>query len=439
MKVLPLAQQNVVTSDESEVSKMARRGFFTELQHQVRVAARERERRQREVFREHAAAVRKAEQARKAAEQAKARQARAAEEDRKQMEKEAKTAEIVAKQAEVEERNLKLAEIYYEIDNLLSATLSIDDYVDLESLLQTVNHPIFDRSDLVSPIPLPAKIPEPIEPVYTHPDPPKGFFGTKKKHAKEITAAKAAHAGRHAQWRAMMRKIEAQREKVAKEHALAEKNRIETLEWERARYEAECAAQEAEIVEHNARIKTLITNLGYGTVEAVQEYVSIVLANSVYPEHFPVDHSFTFDPTTAELRLRVLVPPPSLVSDVKAYKYTKSTNEITTTTLSQKARKDRYSGAVQQVALRSLHEIFEADRRGLIKTISVEVGTETTNPATGRGEYMPFVAVASERDTFMRFDLSAVVPAATLDHLGAAVSKNPYGLVVVDTTGVRRS
>jgi restriction system protein len=236
-----------------------------------------------------------------------------------------------------------------------------------------------------------------------------------------------------------MEPILAQRKAAAEEHSQAERDRIATLEKERGRYEAECMALEAAVVEHNARIDTLITNLGYGTVEAVQEYVSIVLANSVYPERFQVNHDFTFDPTTAELKLRVLVPPPSMVSDVKAYKYTKSTDEITTTALSQKACKDRYSGAVHQVALRSLHEIFEADRRGLIKTISIEVGTETTNPATGKSEYMPFVAVASERDTFMSFDLSAVVPAATLDHLGAAVSKNPYGLVVADTTGVRRS
>jgi len=38
---------------------------------------------------------------------------------------------------------------------------------------------------------------------------------------------------------------------------------------------------------------------------------------------------------------------------------------------------------VHQVALRSFHEVFEADRRGLIRSISLEVGTETIDPATG--------------------------------------------------------
>ena len=174
-------------------------------------------------------------------------------------------------------------------------------------------------------------------------------------------------------------------------------------------------------------------------MEAVQEYVSIVLSHSVYPEQFPVDHEFTFDPSTAELRLRAFVPGPDYVPAVKAYKYTKASDEITTTSLPQKELKERYARAVHNVALRSLHEIFEADRRGLIRTISLEVGTNTTDRATGKDVYVPLVAVAAERDTFVNFDLGAVVPRATLKHLGAAVSKDPYALVPADTSGVRRA
>ena len=75
----------------------------------------------------------------------------------------------------------------------------------------------------------------------------------------------------------------------------------------------------------------------------------------------------------------------------------------------------------------------------MIKTISLEVGTEDILPATGKASYITFIAAAAERDTFIDFDLSGVVLAATLKHLGAAISKNPYGLVAADSTGVRRS
>jgi len=64
-------------------------------------------------------------------------------------------------QAEVEEMNCGLAEIYDEIDSVLAATLDIDDYVDLDSLRRTVEHPPFDRVDLETPVPAAAPIPEP--------------------------------------------------------------------------------------------------------------------------------------------------------------------------------------------------------------------------------------------------------------------------------------
>lgn len=123
---------------------------------------------------------------------------------------------------------------------------------------------------------------------------------------------------------------------------------------------------------------------------------------------------------------------------VKEYKYVKAKDEISSTALPVKAQKDRYAGAVTQVALRTLHEIFEADRGGKIYSIALMVGTEALSPATGLRETVPLVLVAADRQTFTRFDLSNVVPQATLEHLGAAVSKSPFDLVPADTSrGVR--
>ena len=171
----------------------------------------------------------------------------------------------------------------------------------------------------------------------------------------------------------------------------------------------------------------------------MEDYFSIVFACSTYPKTFGVVYEFEFEPSNAEFSLDVSIPPPSEMERVKAYRYVKKNDEITFTELSQKARKDRYSSAVHQVALRSIHEVFEADRRGLIKTVSLEVGTDTADPSTGKKGFIPFAAVAAERDSFLELDLSAVVPQNVLEHLGASLSKNPYGLVPSVTSGVRRT
>jgi restriction system protein len=412
-----------------------RRGFFAEMQHQAKVA----EQRQRAADREQLAAVRRAEQARKAEQQAAARFQRASEADRKRLEKEAHAAHLAAQQAEVDQLNAELAATYDRVDTLLAATLDVDDHVDLESLRRVVVHPPFNRLDLEIPISAPISLLDPEPRVFQPPAAPTGLFGRKKKLAEAQANAEAEYAYFHAAWEHEMGLLPGKRQQLAERHAADEHTRIRALSSARSRYHEECENREKEAAEHNASVDQFITNLSYGTVEAVEEYVGIVLANSIYPEEFTVDHEATFAPESAELALRVLIPGPDLIPTIKTYRYVKASDEITTVALSQKDARERYAGIVHQVALRSLHEIFEADRRQLIQSISLEAGTQTINPATGNETYIPFCAVAVSRETFEGFDLSAVTPAATLEHLGAALSRNPWALTPANGSGVRRS
>lgn len=420
---------------------MARRGFFAELERQSRLAAQQRERAERAAVREHTAAARRAEQAQRAAERAQAQAVRATEAERKRLEKEAREAHIAAMEAKAAELNAVLTEICDDIDSLLEATLEVDDYVDLETLRTPADHPPFDRPDLEVPLPPPAPIPDPPEPQFAPPPPPSGLGGLfgKKKYGEAVAAAEAAHETALDHWRTELDESARRREEATVRRAEAEVRRVANLEKERARFAAACAAREAEVAKRHKELDQLIADLGYGTVDAVQEYVSIVLSHSVYPEHFPVAHEFSFDPSTAELQLRALLPGPETIPQVRTYKYNKASDAITSSSLPQKKVKERYAQAVHGVALRSIHEVFEADRRGLIKTISLEVGTNTIDKATGKNIYVPFVAVGAERDAFLEFDLTAVVPAATLGHLGAALSKDPYNLVPADLSGIRRA
>jgi restriction system protein len=384
--------------------------------------------------------ARRVEQTRKAQERAFAELRKADAAQRRLLEKAAQEAYVEATLAEVDQRNQQLAATYEDIDTLLKATLPRDDYVDLNTLRVMVTHPPFDRTDLETPTPEPEAIPSPVEPVLSLPDPPRGLASifSKRRHTEAVEEATRVHERALIVWKAECRRVEECRQQARNDHAASEEKRVANLEQERARYAKECEAREAEAAARNRELDELIANLGYGTADAIQEYLSIVLSNSIYPEHFQVGHEFEFEPTTTELHLRVLVPGPSEIPDIKAYKYSKASDQITTTTLSQKESRERYASAVHQVALRSFHEVFEADRRGLIQIISLEVGTQTIDPATGTHTYVPFVIAAAERQRFLAFDLSAVVPALTLGHLGAAVSKNPYALVSAERAGVRR-
>ncbi|MDQ4491230.1 hypothetical protein RBS60_13590 [Sinomonas sp. ASV486] len=386
-----------------------------------------------------AAAQVRVERARAAAARAAAAAERASEAERKRLAKEALAAHVEAMQAEVERLNAGLAGEYAQIDGILAATLESDDWVDLQSLKRSVQHPPFPHPELERPNPAPGPIEVPPAPIRREPQPPSGLFGRKKKLETAKQQAQAEYQQAMQDWMAYRDSIPAQEAALKATHAAFEQKRLKQLKAETSRYEADCRERENEVAEHNASIDDLEAGLGYGAADAVEEYVGIVLANSLYPDHFPVQHEAQFDPATAELMLTVAVPAPNRVRTVKAYRYVKASDEITEAQLSKTEAGNRYASALHQVAIRSLHEIFESDRQGIIQAISLQVGPQTKDPATGRSTFIPLVAVTSPRETFLEFDLSGVVPSATLQHLGAAVSKSPATLVAVDPAGVRRS
>jgi len=409
-----------------------RRGLFGEIHHQMKLAERDRIREEKKATREYKAAVREQERAIKAEERAQKQLARANAAEYKRLEKEAKLAHIESMEAEVDALNSELEVTYQEIDSVLLATLDVDDFVDLDKLReQTLNSPL-PQQELLKPTPPPSPIEDPPRPKGTMPAKPSGLSGLfgSGKYKRQVESAKQDLRRKLRRWEDDLDEIDRRRYAADAEYRQAENKRLDQLDKCQREHNAACA-------EHAERIDQLVTGLGYGTPEAVQDYVSIVLSNSIYPDSLEIEHDFNFDVSSAELSLRVYVSAPDKIPHIKTYKYTKSTDQITSTDLSQKARKDRYSAMVHQVALRSIHEIFEADRRGIIKTLSLEVGTETIEPATGQQKYILFVATGAEREEFMSYNLSAVDPVATLNHLGASVSKNPFGLVPTSSKGVR--
>ena len=416
-----------------------RRGLFAELQYLSQQAEKHRRQQEAAAARARVTAAREAERASRAAERAKAAAVAASARDRDRLEKEAARLHTESRMAEAASMNADLAQTREEIEGMLAATLAVDDFVDLEALkVKNVKHPPFDPGLHGVPNPLVAAPVYPPEPVYREPPPPGGLIGARKKHAEAIAAARADHGRAHLAWQEQCRRIHASHVAETRRREGAERLRLEAVAARHAEYQAECRQREAEAQTRNQAVQKLINDLAFDVESAVQEYVGIVLSNSVYPETFPVDYDYAFDLASRELRLAVTVPPPSAVPTVKEYRYVKVRDEIASTAFTVKARKDMYAGAVAQVAVRTLHEVFEADRGGKIHSVALRVGTDVLSPATGLSESVPLVIAAAEREAFRRFDLSNVVPRATLEHLGAAISRSPFDLVSADTSpGVR--
>jgi len=408
-----------------------RKGFFAELNRQAQIAERERRQRQAAVSRAQQAARREAERTQREYERQQVALSKADERARAAAEKAAKLAYQESRVSEVAAMNADLAEVYAEIDGLLAWTLEVDDFVDLESLRPgKPQHPPFETpAALASPIePLPEPV-YPPEPIYAEPKARTGLFASAKRHEAAVARARAEYEAAHAHWYAHVTQLGAAHAAESARRAAAEAERQRKLAELRAQYDAECQQREEEAQQADEDLTALINDLAFDVEAAIEEYVGIVLSNSVYPDAFPVATEHAFDLASRELTMHVTVPGPSDVPAVKAYKYVKATDTIAETGLPVKDRKERYASAVWQTAVRTLHEVFEADRAGKVHSIALTVSTQVISAATGLPESVPLVVVAAARETFLEFDLANVVPHATLTHLGAALSRSPLELV----------
>ena len=353
----------------------------------------------------------------------------------------AKAAHIEAEKASAESQTAEAVEALEEIDSILAATLEVDDYVEIDSLKHVAVHPPFAHDNLKMPVPPPALEAAPPEPQFEPPLAPKGIMKVfaKQQYAQDYAKAHAAWSAEHQKWLHYVNRVLPEKHaRALEDHAAKERTRAHKLKAALVEYQNACEAREREVTEANRKIDEFRTALAANDPEAIQQYVGVVLGNSVYPDSFEVEHDFTFDPELGELTVDVIVPPPASVPTARAYKYVAASDEVKVIECSQKEQRERYNRAIAAVAVRTFHEVFESDRIGRIKTISLTVQAEAVNPATGLFDTYRFVAAAADREEFARFRLENVNPIETLSYMRCSVSKSAFDLKPISTArGVR--
>jgi restriction system protein len=87
-----------------------------------------------------------------------------------------------------------------------------------------------------------------------------------------------------------------------------------------------------------------------------------------------------------------------------------------------------YKLVVSQVAIRTLHELYEADTPRYLESIVFNGYVDTVNAATGKPEQPYLVTVRAYRDRFLDRDFSRLNPENCLQDLSARVSTRPEEL-----------
>jgi restriction system protein len=317
---------------------------------------------------------------------------------------------VEARLSDVELRNQELQADVAALQQLLTDTLSVDDFLDFDTLKEAAPLPAF------VPGPLASQEPPPNPDTYRPPEPTglrARFPGAREKYLAKwekgrvlYEAAVAAYRDREAERVRRLAAAQAEHDKVV------------------ADIEARLAAQHAEVEQFKADFLA-------GEPSAVMQYFALVLEASRYPEGFPQRFRLAFVPESHQLVVEYELPPYDRIPAIASYGYVKSGDRVTEKARPAKERQQLYKSIVAQVTVRTIHELFEADRSGLVETIVFNGHVRTINLATGKSEWPCLVSVRTTRDTFLDRDFARVDPEACLLDLSANLSKSPAELVPV--------
>lgn len=357
---------------------------------------------QREAARAQAANA----QAARAAERTRAAYARA----ERAGEKERRRLYLEAREIEVQAQNEQLGHEIEMLERLLTDAIAPDSWLDFESLKKPMTIAGFNPGDLAT------EEPQPNSGSYAVPELSRMKAlvpGARDKHAGEVAAARAAF------------------NRAVADHQAREQNRKRRLKQAKADYDEWAATVTDQIRRQHTEVDQFRAEFESGDPDAILSYFDLVLQASPYPDGFPRRFRLAYVPESRQLVIEFELPPISVVPEVKAYRFVKSKDEVTKTPRPATQVKSLYASVVAQTTLRTIHEVFEADRTRHVDTVVFNGLLDTLDRATGHAIRPCLVTVRTSRDAFEALDLTAVEPAACLKHLGAGVSRSPTELLPV--------
>jgi restriction system protein len=328
---------------------------------------------------------------------------------RKKVEREQAAAERARKERNIaenkrlaEERTHEAQQALSALEEILSHTLSVDDAVDWDALKT------------------PAEFNKPVEPQI-----PREPQVTDERYSYTLGLLDQLVASR----------ADAKKEKAKlyfqAEHQKWEEERdrlLSAYSEEVQKYEAVLADWE----ESNAAIDAQREDYLRGDdPQAILDYCDLVLSNSEYPDYFPQTYELDFNPDNRILVVDYQLPSLSSLPTLETVKYVQSKDEFTEKHSSQSNLNKLFDGLLYQIALRTIHELFEADRIDVLAAIVFNGYTRSVDPATGQEVNPCVLSVQANKDEFECINLALVDPKACFKKLKGIGSSKLHTLTPV--------
>lgn len=300
------------------------------------------------------------------------------------------------------------------LEGILVHTLLVDDAIDWSTLLDKKPFPKSKPS-------IPQYIAIPDEPESSDKKYQLGFnilaliFSGIRKSREE--KAHQLFMSDHASW------VSARNELTAKNTAIHQQHLDEVKSWEEKKSQYEKKQQE-----NNNLILKKEEQYRNKDAYAITDYCEMVLSNSVYPDYFPQEWDIEYVEETNILIVDYSLPDAESIPTLKSVKYVVSNDDFSETHISESALNKLYDNLLYQIALRTIHELYEADVIDAIRSIVFNGWVDSVDNATGQDVNKCIMSLQAAKDEFLDINLDRVDPKACFKLLKGVGSSKLHSL-----------
>lgn len=319
-----------------------------------------------------------------------------------------------------QEKKEEIQDVLDELNNILSHTINFDDKLDWEELYdnRTFEDFTFDNPPAHAPKPVRKRYPrEPIPPhkgIFDHLFP---FLYNKKIERFEQEVSN---------WESQKEAIDKEHTKDLKEWEKAENSKKQEWEEKRDQAKEEYEKKRQEFLEaqkeKNEIIKDFKQRYEDGEAKAVVEYIDAVFERAEYPDSILVDHKCEYDKESNTLVVDISLPDIEEIPDHDDYKLKKTTGEITPVEMKKKDRETLYDSIINQIVVRSIHEVYESDYAKNILQVVLNGWVTYLDKATGNEKTSCIISVSADREKFEKINLERIDPAETIKSFKGVVA-----------------
>jgi restriction system protein len=208
--------------------------------------------------------------------------------------------------------------------------------------------------------------------------------------------------------------------------AIEATNAVSKLEYEAAKIAHEEAEENFKATQEvaNENIRDLARRYLAREPDAVIANVELILSASQYPDWIKKDYAAHFVEESRLVIVDFQLPTQGEVPRLAKVAYVASRGEMKESYLSDAEFNRLFDGVIYQLALRTLHEVFEGDTANALDAVVFNGWVTAVNRSTGRDETACILSLQARKDEFLAIDLGRVEPKACFKQLkGVAASK----------------